>query len=183
MRAAPHAGPERLGEAVQRPLREPERLQAFVGETDIDGETCPMLLLPRIDAFEHIAQPGARLRTIVKLEEDMPPVTHQDRRDDIVLNVVQIIFEVSGCERPRRRRASMVLILQSKHLAVDGSGSPEMKHQGDPAAEMSGELGCLHRIRKLFHAVAHVLVLPLTGDFRVDRGGAQHRLVRLWRAP
>ena len=41
--AAPHADPERLGKAVQRPLREPERLQPFVGEADVDGEPRPML--------------------------------------------------------------------------------------------------------------------------------------------
>ena len=44
---AAHTDPERLGEAVQRSPREPERLQALVGEADIDGETCPMLFRPR----------------------------------------------------------------------------------------------------------------------------------------
>ena len=47
IRAAPHADPERLGKAVQRALRETERLQPFISEADIDGETCPMLLRAR----------------------------------------------------------------------------------------------------------------------------------------
>src|ERR1700758_375732 len=45
-RAASHADTERFGEAVQRPLRQSQRLQSFVSEADIDGESCPMLLRP-----------------------------------------------------------------------------------------------------------------------------------------
>ena len=94
--AAAHADPERLGEAVQRSLREPERLQPFVGEADVDGEPRAMLFLPRVDALVHVAQPCARLGAIVELHEDVAPVSHQDRRDDVVLDVVKVVLQVSG---------------------------------------------------------------------------------------
>jgi hypothetical protein len=94
--ASAYADPERIGEAVQRALRKSERLQPFIGETDIDGEPCAVLLLPRIETFEHVAQPRARFRAIIELDEDVTPVPHQNGRHDIVLNVVQILFQVSS---------------------------------------------------------------------------------------
>src|SRR5689334_4202047 len=42
MRTASRAGAKRLGKAVERPLRQPQGLQASVSKADIDGETCPM---------------------------------------------------------------------------------------------------------------------------------------------
>ena len=95
MRAAAHADPERLGEAAQRALRKPQRLQPFIGEADIDGKSRPVLFPPGIDALEQDAQPCARFRAVVELDEDVAPVAHQDGRDDVVLNVVQIVFQVS----------------------------------------------------------------------------------------
>ena len=71
--AAAHADAERLGEAVQRSLREPERLQPFVGEADVDGESGPVLFAPRVDALEHVAQPGARLGAVVNFTKMWRP--------------------------------------------------------------------------------------------------------------
>jgi hypothetical protein len=55
-----------------------------------------VLLLARIETFEHVAQPRARFRAIIELDEDVTPVPHQNGRHDIVLNVVQILFQVSS---------------------------------------------------------------------------------------
>jgi hypothetical protein len=41
---------------------------------------------------EHVAQPCASFRTIVKIEEDMAPVPHKDGNEDNVLNVLQVLF-------------------------------------------------------------------------------------------
>ena len=32
------------------------------------------------------------------IDEDVPPVTHQDGRHDVVLDVVKIVLQVSGCQ-------------------------------------------------------------------------------------
>ena len=45
------------------------------------------------------------LVAVVKLDEDVPPVAHQNGRDDVVLNVVQIVFQIGGRQGPRRRRS------------------------------------------------------------------------------
>ena len=72
----------------ERRLGDPKRLQALVSESDIDGEARPMLFRSSVDAPEHVAQPCARFRAIVKLQEDVAPVPQKDGRDDIVLNVM-----------------------------------------------------------------------------------------------
>src|SRR6185503_7512176 len=54
-----HAGAKSFGKAIQRLLREPERFQPFVCESNIDCEPRPVLFLSGIDAVEHVAQPRA----------------------------------------------------------------------------------------------------------------------------
>ena len=65
----------------------------------------PCSFVRGVDAFEHVAQPGARFRAVGKLDEDMTPVSHQDRRYDVVLNVVEIVLQVSGSQGLHRRES------------------------------------------------------------------------------
>ncbi|MBB3396997.1 hypothetical protein FHT71_003687 [Rhizobium sp. BK060] len=90
IRTAPRAYSECLGEGVQRSLGESKRLQPFMGEPDIDRKPGPMLPLSRIHALEHVAQPCSRLRPVVEPQENVTPVSQENRRHDIVLDVVKV---------------------------------------------------------------------------------------------
>ena len=94
-RTAPHADTERLGKAAQRSLRESERLQPFVSKPDIDRESRSMLFAAGIDVLEHATQPCARFCPVGELQENVPPVPHENRRDDVILDIVQIGRQVS----------------------------------------------------------------------------------------
>src|ERR1700745_4082738 len=63
-------------EAVERWLREPERVQTFVSETNVDCESRAMLFLARVDALEHVAQKRATFRAIAKFQEEVTPIFH-----------------------------------------------------------------------------------------------------------
>ena len=102
LRTAPHSRAERIGEAGERPLRETDRLQALVGESDVYGEAPAVFFLPRIDAVAQIAQPLARLCAVGELYEDVAPVAHEDGRDHVVLDIVKLVLQFSGKQTPLR---------------------------------------------------------------------------------
>src|ERR1700756_3928269 len=85
-------------ETIQRALRQAEGLQPFAGEGDVHRESGPVLLLSSIDVLEHVAQPCARFGTVGELHENVSPIAHENGRHDVVLNVVQIVLEVSRAQ-------------------------------------------------------------------------------------
>ena len=151
-RTAPHPDAERLGEAFERRPGEPDRLQPLVGESDVDCETRAVLFLPRVDAVGHVAQPGARLRAVGELHEDVPSVAHEDGRDHVVLDIVKLVLQVSGGQTPPRTRVLMIALLPRRD-----------------------------RLRGLLHAqpLGNVGELLLVRDVGVDGGAAPHECVRL----
>ena len=149
IRTAPHADPERLREAVQRPLRQPQRLQAFVGEPILTVNRVPCSSRPRVDAFEHPAQPGAALGTVVELHEDVAPVAHENRRDDVVLNVVKVVLQISGGQSLCRRWSEHCRILEGKnsrqvaaYSSAAGSGLQLMPEAGSACRSFSRYAAC-----------------------------------------
>ena len=71
----------------------------------------PCSSLPRVDAVEHVAQPCARFRAVGELHEDVAPVPHEDGRDDVVLNVVKVVLQVSGVRLRVEVRVLMIALL------------------------------------------------------------------------
>jgi hypothetical protein len=109
-RATAHPDPKRLRKAVQRTLREAECFESFEGKRNIHRETGAALFRPSIDALAHIAQPDASSGGIRELEKDVAPIPHQDGRHDIVLGVVQVVFQVSGSVAGVAFRASLIAV-------------------------------------------------------------------------
>ena len=101
----------------------PKRLQSFVGEADVDRESRAVLLLPRVDAIEHVAQPGARLRAVGEFHEDVTPIAHEDGRDHVVLDIVKVVLQVGGRQTPARNLVLMIALLPQQ-IARQPSSRP-----------------------------------------------------------
>src|ERR1700756_759210 len=86
---------ERFREAIQGGLRKPEGLKTFVSETNVDCEPRAMLFLAGVDALEHVAQPCATFLAVLKLQEEVTPIPHQDGHDYVVLNVAKVVLQIS----------------------------------------------------------------------------------------
>jgi hypothetical protein len=87
-----------------------------VGEADVHGKPGTVLVSPSIDVLQHVAQPGPRPDAIGEPEEEVPPVPHQNGRDDIVLNVVQIVLQIGRRQAPHRHARLHVFNLAARVL-------------------------------------------------------------------
>src|ERR1700751_3574082 len=81
-----------------------------------------MLLANAIDSLHHLAQPCACFAAITEIQKHVAAIPHEDGSHHIVLNIVDVCFQVGGCKSPysslNLHRRNPFVVIGSSPLSV-----------------------------------------------------------------